>query len=135
MTVRAATYQEIAALCRVTGLVPTPHAKGVTQNIENLTHGIVVYDRWTANSVEMHVWIPRSITKGFIRACFDYPFIQAGKGLVLGVTPSNNTAALAMNKKLGFRVVHVIKDGNAVGEDLVLQEMRKEECKWLSTLN
>lgn len=130
----AANALQIGHLCRCTGLVPTPHIKGVAQVIDGQTVAVVGYDRWTENSVEMHIWIHR-MTPGFVRAAFEYPFIQAGKGLVIGVTPGNNAAALALNKRLGFKVVHTIKDGNSVGEDLVIQEMRKKDCRWIRRVN
>jgi RimJ/RimL family protein N-acetyltransferase len=130
----AANGLQIGLLCQATGLVPTPHVKGVAQVIDGVTTAVVGYDRWTENAVEMHIWIHR-MTPAFVRAAFEYPFVQAGKGLVLGVTPGNNTAALALNERLGFKVVHVVKDGNAVGEDLVIQEMRKRDCKWVRRFN
>lgn len=132
--ITAANTLQIGLLCQATGLVPTPHVKGVAQVIDGVTTAVVGYDRWTQNAVEMHIWIHR-ITPGFVRAAFEYPFIQAGKGLVLGVTPGNNTAALAMNLRLGFRPVYTIKDGNSIGEDLILQEMRKKDCRWIRRPN
>lgn len=130
----AANALQIGHLCRVTGLLPTAHVKGIAQVIGGQTKAVVVYDRWTENSVEMHIWIQR-MTPGFVRAAFEYPFIQGGRGLVIGVTPGNNAAALAMNKRLGFKIVHTIRDGNAVGEDLIIQEMRKNDCRWIRSVN
>lgn len=134
--IAAATLQQLTMLCNATGLVPTPDIKGVALTRDRQTTAVVGYDRWTDNSVEMHIWVRDSfMTPGFVRACFEYPFIQAKKGLVIGVTPGNNVAALAMNARLGFVPVYTIKDGNSVGEDLVIQEMRRENCRWIRRFN
>jgi len=132
--IRASTHQEIGVLCNRTGLVPTPYMKGISLISENRILAVAGYDRWTDNCVEMHIWADFLIP-GFVRAAFEYPFIQAGKGLVIGVIAGNNVAALSFTQRLGFEVKYVIKDGNAVGVDLVLQEMRKENCRWIRRLN
>ena len=133
--IRAATHQEITILCNHTGLVPTPYCKGISLVLDNRTVAVVGYDRWTENAVEMHIWLEnaRYMKKSFIREAFSYPFIQGDRGLVIGITPGNNAPALEFNRRLGFTQVHRIVDGNAVGEDLVIQEMRRDNCKWIRT--
>lgn len=128
-----AVSRELDLLCEMTGYVPTRNLKGIALREGYDTVAVVGYDWWTPNSVQMHVWIstPAALTRKFIEECFRYPFLQAGRGLVVGVTPGDNARALNLNSKLGFRPVHRIKDGWAAGIDMVLQEMTREECRWL----
>lgn len=93
----------------------------------------VGYDNWTPNSVQMHIWIPHpdKVSKKFFLEGFRYPFEMCRRGLVVGLTPSNNAAALHFNKRVGFKEVYRMKDAWEVGVDVVVQEMRKEDCRWL----
>jgi hypothetical protein len=112
---------------------PTGHFRGIVQLNDYMEIVAAVgYDSWTPNSVQMHIWIPRpaEMTRLFIQEGFRYPF-DSGKGLVIGLTPGNNAAALNFNKRVGFREVYRMKDAWEVGVDVVVQEMRKDECRWL----
>jgi hypothetical protein len=51
---------------------------------------------------------------------------------MIGLTPSNNTKSLKFNKKLGFVEVFRIEDGFDEGVDYVIQELRKENCRWIN---
>lgn len=111
---------------------PTSHFKSIGQLDEDYELVAAVgYDMWTPNSVQMHIWIPRPslVTRTFIREGFRYPFEY--KGLVVGLTPGNNAAALHFNRRVGFKEVYRMKDAWDVGVDVVVQEMRKEDCRWL----
>lgn len=91
----------------------------------------VGYDHWTPNSVQMHIWIPRpqEMCRKFLQEGFRYPFEH--KGLVVGLTPGNNAPALHFNRRVGFKEVYRMKDAWDKGVDVVVQEMRKEDCRWL----
>jgi hypothetical protein len=112
---------------------PTGHFRGIVQ-VNDYTEIVaaVGYDMWTPNSVQMHIWIPRpkEMTRMFLREGFRYPF-ENGKGLVIGLTPGNNAAALSFNKRVGFKEVYRMRDAWSPGVDVVVQEMRREECRWL----
>lgn len=111
---------------------PTGHFKGIVQlNSDYEIVAAVGYDQWTPNSVQLHVWIPRpkEISRKFIQEGFRYPFDY--KGLVIGLTPGNNAAALSFNRRVGFKEVYRMKDAWDVGVDVVVQEMRREDCRWL----
>lgn len=113
---------------------PTVGFKAIGQlDVEGLLIAAVGYDHWTPNSVQMHIWIPHTdkISKTFIQEGFRYPFEICGRGLVVGLTPGNNAAALHFNKRVGFKEVYRMKDAWDVGVDVVVQEMRREECRWL----
>lgn len=112
---------------------PTVGFRAIGQTNQGQVIAAVGYDHWTPNSVQMHIWIPRPqlVSKSFFREGFRYPFEICGRGLVVGLTPSNNAAALHFNKRVGFKEVYRMKDAWDKGVDVVLQEMRKEDCRWL----
>lgn len=96
------------------------------------TLGMVGYDGWTPNSVQMHVAIDSAIAvRRLLQPAFSYVFEQVGLGVAYGSTPAWNKRALAFNESVGWKVVHRLKDGWSPGVDIVLQEMRKETCRWL----
>lgn len=93
----------------------------------------VLYDHWCHNSVNVHVYSVSAkglLNPEFVREMFHYPFNLCGRGLLLAITPGD-AASIPVARALGFRQTHRIKDGWKVGVDLVVQEMRKEECRWL----
>ena len=108
------------------------------------TKGIVAYkgldivaaialDSWSYNSVFIHVavedkWV---FKHGFAEECFNYIFNTAERRILLGATPSNNVAALKFNQHLGLKPIYTIKDGYADGVDYVIQELRKEDCRYI----
>lgn len=121
--------------CHMISYTPSVKFKAVMQLDE--TGNIIAatgYDHWTPNSVSMHVWIPdpKRMVPKFVKESFRYPFEIGNRGLVIGVTPGDNTRALEFNKKIGFRETHRVKDGWALGTDMVIQEMRRDECRWIS---
>ncbi len=120
-------------LLRAISYSPTGHFRGIVQlnDYMEIVAG-VGYDMWTPNSVQMHIWIPRpaEMTRSFIQEGFRYPF-ENGKGLVIGLTPGNNAAALRFNKRVGFKEVYRMRDAWSPGVDVVVQEMRREDCRWL----
>ncbi len=113
---------------------PTGGFKAIGQiGNDEVIEAAVGYDHWTPNSVQMHIWIPHpeSVSRTFFREGFRYPFEMCGRGLVVGLTPSNNSAALHFNRRIGFKEVYRMKDAWDIGTDVVVQEMRKEDCRWL----
>lgn len=129
--VRRSTRDEMERLCRELPYNPTSGLRGITYG-DGLA--IVAYDNWTTNAVFIHCW-SRSTSawfdRRFIREIFRYPFEICGKGLVIATTQGDNTPVLVLSRKLGFRETYRIKDGWALGTDLVIQEMRRDECRWL----
>lgn len=95
--------------------------------------GMVGYDDWTPNSVQMHMALKYpAAARHLVRPAFKYPFEQAGRAVVIGVTPGDNEAALKLNRHLGFRQICRVKDGWKPGIDMVIQEMRRDECRFLN---
>lgn len=119
--------------CSLLNYHRTDRFNGIKLEKDGYIVAMVGFDDWTANSVQIHVWsaFPGAITRRFIVECLEYVYITNGRGIVIGVTACNNVAALELNRRIGFRRVHTIKDGYALGTDLAIQEMRHEECRWL----
>ncbi len=93
---------------------------------------MVGYDGWLPNACAIHVAIEEPMAgRRLVRPAFGIPFLEMGLGLVLGWVLSTNTRALRLDLHLGFRETHRIRDGWRPGVDLVLLEMRREECRWI----
>ena len=92
-----------------------------------------VFDSFSANSCLSHVIIkdPMVLRHGFLEVGFKLVFEVRNRRLLTGLTPADNLEALRFNKRIGFREVYRIPEGYKVGIDYVLQEMRKDECRWL----
>lgn len=113
--------------------VATPHFRAIEAlDGKGEIKGMVGYDGWLGNAAQMHVAFESAIAaRALLTPAFDYLFNFAGKEIALGLLPSHSTAALRFDLHIGFREVHRIKDGWAPGDDMVLLEMRKDECRWL----
>lgn len=115
----------IEHVCRILSYIPS-------RNVTGLHNGTacILYDQWTPNSVCVHSFIPepRYLTRGFITEMFRYPFTHVD--WILGITPGDNTKALAFNKRIGFREKFRLIDGFDRGVDNVIQVMHYNECRY-----
>lgn len=94
--------------------------------------GMVGYCNTTPASVQAHMAVEHPIVwRSLVCPAFAYPFVNAGKAIVMGVVPADNRQSLQMCAHLGFREAHRVSGGWAPGVDLVLFEMRRNECRWL----
>jgi hypothetical protein len=134
MIVSALNESQKADLCVLLQIHRTPYLRGM-KGVNG--HGEIVcmagFDQWTPNSCMTHLWIrrPGDLTRKFIVEVFRYLFLTCNLGVIYGLTPKSNAAALGFNEKLGWDAVLTVKDGYAVGVDLVLQVMRREDCRWI----
>lgn len=132
--IKAAEIHDEQEFMSATGYKPTPLFKAIKLVSDaGELQAMVGYDFWTLNAVQMHIWIKHPeayLSREFIQEGFGYPF-NSGRNLVIGVTPGDNTRALEFNRKIGFRETYRIKDGWSLGTDMVIQEMRRDECRWL----
>lgn len=94
--------------------------------------GMVGYDNWTENACQAHMAVATPMAwRALVRPAFAYPFLQAGKGVILAVIPAGNARSVDLASRFGFMVTHRVRDGWAVGEDLICLEMRRENCRWI----
>jgi hypothetical protein len=90
------------------------------------------YDHWTNNSVQMHVVLDSPIAlRSLLVPGLRYPFVDANKAVAIGLIPSSHGKSIRLAQHVGFMCAHRIRDGWADGDDLVLLEMRRENCRFL----
>ena len=95
-------------------------------------HGIVGYDGWCPGSVAMHVAIANPICiRRLIQTAFGLPFIEFNLPLVKATVLSDNEKSIRFTKHLGFKHVATLHDWWSPGVDLMLFEMRREDCRWI----
>ena len=133
MIARAATPVERETLADAIGCALTPDARGIVAvDGHGEVRGGVLYCAWTENSVQVHMATGTPIAwRALLNAAFAYPFQEAGRNVLVGLVRGSNRKSLAMAFHLGFTETYRVLDGYAVGEDLVLIELRRESCRWL----
>jgi RimJ/RimL family protein N-acetyltransferase len=94
---------------------------------------VIVYSRFHITNLEMSVasdGLSAWLSKTFLFQGFAYPFLVLGKRRVMAVVQEDNSAALHLDKRLGF-----IEEGKLRkwfgDKDAMLLGMLREECKWL----
>jgi len=93
-----------------------------------------VADSFTATACCVHIVVdnPLVIRRGFLQAVARALFIVMRRHVLIGLTPGDNEKALSFNRRIGWREIYRVRDGHALGVDLVVQEMRREDCRWLT---
>ncbi len=131
--VRAAPPEHYVWLARQSGCTLTPGFRAIEAvDSHGAIRGMVGYCDWTANAVRAHMAVDSPIVwRALVRPAFEYPFLEAGKGVVLGFVDGGNARSVRLTRRLGFREAYRIRDACAVGRDLVVFEMRREDCMWL----
>jgi L-amino acid N-acyltransferase YncA len=131
--VSAADSADFAWLVGMTQCAPTAGMTAIKATDANgKIRGMVGYDGWTESAVFAHMAVDTPVAwRSLIPACFEYPFNACGKHVLMGVIPSHNTASWGLAKHLGFRIAYAIRDGWAMGDDLLVLEMRRENCRFL----
>lgn len=92
-----------------------------------------VFDEWTKTSCCAHYAVanPMVLRHGYLQNAFTYVFEKCDRLMIIGKTASDLPKALRFNKHLGFTEVCRITDAFDTGVDLVLQQMRREDCRWI----
>ena len=132
MIVTAATPDEFGWIEERTGCILTRNARAIAARDSQGIRGMVAYDAWTEAGAQAHMAVDAPIVwRSLLRPAFEYPFQQLGKNLLMGVIPAHNRKSVEMVKALGFREAHRIQGGWDAGDDLVLFELRRDECRWI----
>lgn len=127
---RAIPTIDVEWFARRTGYAPAADARAIAAVNARGVHGMVVFDHWTPASAQLHVALDSPIAgRALLTAAFDYLFNQCGRLVAIGITPTENANALRLNRHLGFRATHLVRDGWAKGVDLVVFELRRE--RWI----
>ena len=107
-------------------------ALGLEQDGE-LVGGIVLSDYVPHARASMHcagkgkTWLNRT----FLFACFDYAFNFLDLKVLINTAAADNEASLRFMKHIGFREISHIPQAWDGTKDLVLFELRRDECKWI----
>jgi hypothetical protein len=100
---------------------------------EGETLGGVVFTGFLYGSIILHMagnethWASRD----FLWMVYDYAFNQLGVRKCVGLVASNNSRALSIDLRMGFRIEAKLTDMLADGGDLMILTLKKADCKWL----
>lgn len=95
--------------------------------------GGVVFTGYLYGSILLHMagsenhWASRD----FLWLVYDYAFNQLGVRKCLGLVASDNSRALSIDLRMGFRVEAKLTDMLADGGDLLILTLKRADCKWL----
>lgn len=134
MRVLAAPPSDFPWIVARTQCALTPGARAVKAvDTTGAIRGMVLYDGWTLNACQAHMAVDSPIVwRHLLGPAFAYPFLEAGRGVILATIPSHNTRSVRLARHFGFSDVARIRDGWAPGDDLFVLQMRREECRFLS---
>ena len=106
--------------------------KGIVAERDGEPVAAYVFDNWSRNSVQCHQWVsdPLVFKAGLHKVAADYIYGACGKGLMVGLVPSDNEKAAKLNEHYGFRLEHVVRDGYDKGLDYLVYTMRAEDCPY-----
>lgn len=106
-------------------------AIGVVRN--DCLMAVVAYNGFTGRTCFMHDAIddPSVIDRTFVREVFRYPFEVCGVTHILALVDSANQRAMSINSRLGFREVHRMDGAGLDGPDMVLLQLRADDCRFL----
>lgn len=114
-----------------TELLPCPATQSLgLMSRQNIVAG-VVYNGWTGGSCHMHIAVEGRLTREFLHAMFRYPLVHCGLAAVLAAPSGANHKCIRFARHCGFEEFHRVKGGSDNGEDLVLMELRRENCRFL----
>ena len=128
--VRQAHPEHFAWLQERTGCVLTSDFRALEAVSGERITGMVGYCNWTPNAVEAHMAVDSAIAwRHLVGPAFEYPF--ATREALLAVVPAHNERSLRLTRKFGFTEAHRVRDGWAAGDDLILFELRRGDCRFL----
>ena len=94
------------------------------------------YTSFLGKTCQIHVvnfnkkYTPRKL----LWAAFDYPFNQAGVETLIGIVNSKNDLAMKYDQNLGFKEVYRFEGVHDEGGDVVVFEMKKQDCRFIKEL-
>lgn len=134
MRVRAAPKEHYGWFTAQTGYaVPGDFRAIEAVDSRGAVRGMVGFDGWTPASVRMHMALGSPIyARHLLEPAFDYPFNQEGRAVVVGMISEANPRSLFLARRLGFSDCGRVRDGWAPGEDIVILELRRENCRFLA---
>jgi hypothetical protein len=95
---------------------------------------VAAMDSWAPNSCQLHWAIDNKMVlrHGFIEELCEFVFNTRGRSMIIGLVPSDNHLALKLNQHIGMTEVGRVKDGYKIGSDLVIMQLHRDTCRWLT---
>ena len=136
MRIEPSNLDDIEWILKRINRIKLPDAKGITAISDTgKVLAVCMMDSWTEGSVQLHIAIDNPIALKnytFISEVFNYIFNTGDRLTALGFVSSENEKALKFDKRLGFKEIARIRDGNKKGIDTVILELRREDCRWIN---
>jgi len=129
--VRAAPPEHLQWLTSRAKLTLSPSLRAIEAVEGDRILGMVGYDDWMDNACSIHLAVDAPIAiRRLVGPAFRVPFVELGLGTLVAKVLSTNTRSLQLIKHFGFREIARGRDWIRPGIDLVISELRREDCKW-----
>lgn len=134
--VQAAQFSHWGWLLKRTGAAATSDFSAIEAvDSRGVIRGMVGYSNTTPNAIQIHIAVESpSVWRSLLVPGLWYPFVQADKGICLGVIPADNAKSCRFARSVGFREVHRIKNGWSQGVDMVVHQLNREDCRYINGL-
>ena len=90
----------------------------------------MIYENWNKASIVCHIAIEGRMTKGYLKAIFDYPFKVCEVEKIIVPVASENKKSNKIVTNMGFTEEARIKDCHPDG-DIILYTLKREDCRFL----
>jgi len=112
--------------------VVTDDMRGIVAEKDGQVVAMYVFNNWTENSVQCHqaVHDPFVFKHGLHKETAKYVYGEAGRKIMIGLTPSDNPEAIKLNKHYGFTEAYRMKDAVKDGVDYVVMTMHRDDCPY-----
>lgn len=132
--VRDASFADTQYIIGKLGLYPTnAFIAVVLVNKAGDIVGSIGADHFTYNSCQLFIAIEGAAgLQQLLRAGFDLAFNRAGMNIAYGIVNSDNAKSLRLTSKVGFKLKTKLEDGWRKGVHLMVFEMEKKACLWLT---
>lgn len=96
------------------------------------TLAVLVAQEWTFTACHVHqvVLRPFVMRHGWFEEIARWLFTTGSRLKLYATVPSNNSRALSLNKKLGFKEVARLEQAYDKDIDFILMELKREECPY-----
>lgn len=142
MLIRPVQRDRLGWIADRAGLVPGPNfAAWEALDDSGKVLGMIGLEWSLPNATNLHIAMEepdrcdraqrRKAMHALIRDAFVLAFDGYGKGVAIATVVSTNDRSKRLVKRLGFRVCGTVRDAWAPGADLIMYEMRRDECRWL----
>ena len=107
-------------------------ARGIIALRDDIPVAAYILQNWTETSVQAHQAIldPLVLKHGFFEEVLKYIFDEAGRELIIGLTPADNAKAVKLNRHYGFKEHSRIPNAVRLGVDMIIFTMHRDECSY-----